>query len=514
MIGTARNLVRLFVIVWTLARHDALFLQELRDILPGLAVIGRLLSRRAMTGRPGQRLALALTALGPTFIKLGQALSTRSDLVGEQVAADLAQLQDKLPPFPGDEAVAIIEAQLGKPLGQVFSSFDRVAIAAASIAQVHFAVTIGGERVAVKVLRPGIEHAFRRDIDLLYWLTNLALRAQPRLRRLRPQEVVEIFERTCRIEMDLRMEAAAASELADNFRNDPWFRVPKVDWDRTAQQVLTLERIAGIKVDEIDRIRAAGHDPVRIMAIASAAFFNQVFRDGYFHADLHPGNLFVNEGGGVTVVDFGIMGRLDRVTRYYLADMLLGFLTGDYRRVAQVHFQAGYVPANQSLEVFTQACRAIGEPLLNKPLSEISVGRLLAQLFAVTEQFDMETQPQLLLLQKSMLTAEGVGRALNPAINMWELARPLIEDWMREHRGPEARVLDEIDGVVNAVRQLPEAVRGIQRTAELLERGLRLAPETIAALGQDRDRRRRAELWPIWGVLLALVAAVGWLALH
>ncbi len=511
MIRTLRNLFRLFVILWTLARHDALFLQELRDSLPGLALLGRLLTRQGVKGRQGQRLAAALTELGPTFIKLGQALSTRSDLVGEQIAEDLTQLQDRLPPFPGAAAVAIIEAQLEKPLAQLFSSFDTEAVAAASIAQVHFATTVSGEEVAVKVLRPGIERAFRRDIDLLYWLTALGLRAQPRLSRLRPTEVVEIFERTCRLEMDLRMEAAAASELAENFHGDPWFRVPRVDWDRTAQRVLTLERIHGTKVCDTTALTADGHDLKQITAIASASFFNQVFRDGYFHADLHPGNMFVNADGGVTVVDFGIMGRLDRATRYYLADMLLGFLTGDYRRVALVHFQAGYVPAHQSIEIFTQACRSIGQPLLNKPLNEISLGRLLAQLFAVTDQFEMETQPQLLLLQKSMLTAEGVGRALNPEINMWELARPLIEDWMREHRGPEARVIDEFEGLLTALRTLPAALRGTQRTADLLERGVRLSPETVATLIGSASSRQTA-LWPLWAAVIALGAMVGWLA--
>jgi len=510
MIRIARNLSRLFVIIRTLARHDALFLHEVRDTQPGLALIGLLISKRNVPGRPGQRLAAALSGLGPTFIKLGQALSTRSDLVGEEIAADLADLQDRLPPFPGEDAVAIIESQLGKPLDRLFASFDRISIAAASIAQVHFAVTIEGAEVAVKVLRPGIEYSFRRDIDLLYWLTELALRVQPRLRRLRPLEVVEMFERTTHIEMDLRMEAAAASELAGNFKDDPWFKVPHVDWDRTAQHVLTLERIRGIKVDEAEQLREAGHDPDQVMAIASAAFFNQVFRDGYFHADLHPGNLFVNDSGGVTVVDFGIMGRLDRTTRYYLADMLLGFLTGDYRRVALVHFEAGYVPANQSLEMFTQAARSIGEPLLNKPLNEISVGRLLAQLFAVTEQFEMETQPQLLLLQKSMLTAEGVGRALNPNMNMWEMARPLIEAWMREHRGPEARMLNEAEGIIHALRQLPDVIRGTQRTAELLEKGLRLDAETIAALARAQERHH-ATLWPLWLAIAGLTAAVMWL---
>ncbi|MEI8393336.1 MAG: 2-polyprenylphenol 6-hydroxylase [Rhodospirillaceae bacterium] len=511
MIRTARNLGRLFVIIRTLARHDALFPSELGDMLPGLALFARLISRRGVAGRPGQRLAGALAELGPTFIKLGQALSTRSDLVGAEIAADLARLQDRLPPFSGDTAAAIVEEQLEKPLDRIFQSFDRNAIAAASIAQVHFAVTIDGKEVAVKILRPGIEHAFRRDVNLLYWLTEMALRLQPRLRRLRPIEIVEMFERTTGIEMDLRMEAAAASELAANFRDDPWFRVPRVDWDRTAKHVLTLERIHGIKVDETEKLLAAGHDLSKVTAIASAAYFNQVFRDGYFHADLHPGNLFVNETGGVTAVDFGIMGRLDRTTRYYLADMLLGFLTGDYRRVAQVHFQAGYVASHQSQEMFTQACRAIGEPLLNKPLNEISVGRLLAQLFAVTEQFEMETQPQLLLLQKSMLTAEGVGRALNPEINMWELARPLIENWMREHRGPEAHVLDEAEAFFKALRQVPEAIRSTKRTVELLERGIRLDPDTVAALVQAGSRRYRTELWALWGAVAALAGTVAWL---
>ncbi|MBI1209335.1 MAG: 2-polyprenylphenol 6-hydroxylase [Azospirillum sp.] len=508
MIRTARNLFRLFVIGRTLARHDALFLAELRDVLPGLAFFGRLLSRKGVPGRPGQRLAAALRELGPTFIKLGQLLSTRSDLVGDQIAIDLAQLQDRLPPFPAEQARAIIETQLGRPISVLFQSFDDTPVAAASIAQVHFAVTADGREVAVKVLRPGIEHGFRRDVDLFRWLAEFALMAQPALKRLKPTEIVDMFERTTRVEMDLRLEASAASEFGDNFEGDPEFVIPKIDWDRTAQRVLAIERIRGIKVDEVERIRKAGFDPDRILAMASAAFFNQVFRDGFFHADLHPGNLFVNHDGRIAAVDFGIMGRLDRATRTYLADMLVGFLTGDYRRVALVHFQAGYVPAHHSIDDFTQAARAIGEPLLNKPLNEISVGRLLAQLFAVTEQFDMETQPQLLLLQKSMLTAEGVGRILNPSVNMWELARPLIEEWMRENRGPEARMLDEVEAMVGAIRRLPAVMRELERSAEMLAgHGLRLHPETVKLLDEASARRRRFELGPLW-LALAILAVV------
>ncbi|WP_029009519.1 2-polyprenylphenol 6-hydroxylase [Azospirillum halopraeferens] len=508
MIRTARTLYRMAVIARTLARHNALP-ETLADLGPGLALAWRTVARRDTPGRTGQRLAAALRDLGPSFIKLGQMLSTRSDLVGERMAADLAELQDKLPPFPGHAARAIVEAELGRPIESLFLSFDDKPVAAASIAQVHFAVTTDGREVAVKVLRPGIERAFERDIDLFCWLAEWGERVWPKLKRLRPREVVDIFARTSRLEMDLRMEAAAASELAQNFEGDPTFLIPRIDWDRTARRVLTLERIRGVKVDEMERMVEAGYDRDEILAKASAGFFNQVFRDGFFHADLHPGNLFVVENGNIAAVDFGIMGRLDRATRYYLADMLIGFLTGDYRRVALVHFQAGYVPAHQSIELFTQACRAIGEPLQNKPLNEISVGRLLAQLFAVTEQFEMETQPQLLLLQKSMLTAEGVGRILNPNVNMWELARPLIEEWMRENRGPEAQLLDDVEAAVRTLRRLPGLVEEAERAASrLASDGVRLHPDSVNAIVDARTRRRRAELIPVWGAIVFLALLV------
>ncbi|KZD12896.1 2-polyprenylphenol 6-hydroxylase [Oceanibaculum pacificum] len=512
MIRALRNTVRLLRIGRTLARHDALFPLELFPAYPLLGWVSRIFSRKGVPGRPGERLAAALHEMGPSFIKLGQTLATRSDLIGEEISADLSRLQDRLPPFPGVEARRTIELELGQPLESLFAAFDEAPVAAASISQVHFAETLEGEKVAVKVLRPGIELAFARDLDLFAWIAALVERTQPQLRRLKPREVVAIFAATVRAEMDLRFEAAAAAELAENFADYDGFRVPRIDWPRTARRVLTLERIDGHRIDDVEILLAAGHDPDLLLKRSAEVFFLQVFRDGFFHADMHPGNMFVDAAGDLRPVDFGIMGRLDVKTRYFLADMMVGFLNGDYRRVAEVHFQAGYVPADQSIDDFTQACRSIGAPILGRPLHEISVARLLAQLFQVTEAFQMETQPQLLLLQKTMLVAEGVGRRLNPRLNMWELARPLIERWMREHRGPEARIRQAALDIGHVVERLPALLGQMERAADRLAdpAGVKLHPDTAAAL----LRRRRAGLvaqWPVWAAL-ALVLAIALLS--
>jgi len=507
LLRAGRNLARLSQIALTLARYDALFpLEDVAGMAPILA-LARLARRRPPPPQqPGERLAAALQALGPSFIKLGQALSTRADLLGEEIATDLSALQDRLPPFPGVAARATIAAELGAPVERLFESFEDAPVAAASIAQVHLAVTSEGRPVAVKVLRPGVKRAFARDLDLFNWIANLIERTQPPLRRLKPVAVVETFKETVWLEMDLRSEAAAASELRRNLAGDPDFRVPEVDWRRTSRQVMTSERVSGIPIDERERLIAAGHEPHAILEKAANSFFKQVFRDGFFHADLHPGNLFVAEDGAIVAVDFGIMGRLDRKTRFYLADMLLGFLKGDYRRVAEVHFEAGYVPPRQSHEAFAQACRSIGEPILERPLHEISLARLLAQLFEVTERFEMETQPQLLLLQKTMLVAEGVGRRLDPSVNMWMLARPLIEDWMRENRGVEARVVDAATTAASLLERLPALMHNLEHAVSILvNEGLQLDEEAIVAL---RERRQAALLLavPIWLAAVALLA--------
>jgi ubiquinone biosynthesis protein len=515
MVRAIRNLLRLFGVGWTLARFGALFPLEQLHHAPALGVLARLslVVRRRDHGRlrPGERLAAALVALGPSFIKFGQSLATRSDLIGDDISRDLSRLQDKLPPFSHALAKATVEDELEASLADSFLSFDETPVAAASIAQVHYAVTPDGAEVAVKVLRPGIEASFARDIDLFRWIAGVMETHLPWVRRLRPVEVVELFAETVQGEMDMRMEAAAAAELAENFVDDPDFKVPRVDWQRTTRRVLTLERLRGHRPDDLEALRAEGHDPTEILRKSACIFFNQVFRDGYFHADMHPGNVFILEDGRVAPVDFGIMGRLDVKTRHFLADMLIGFLTGDYKRVSEVHFRAGYVPAHKSVDAFAQACRSIGEPILGRPLSEISLANLLARLFRVTEQFEMQTQPQLLLLQKTMLVAEGVGRQVNDQVNIWELARPLIEQWMIENRSPQARVRQAAVDALAFAERLPALTERAERAInDLADGGLRLHPDTVRQFAEV-NRGRRTFGWSILLVVLvaALVVAVG-----
>jgi ubiquinone biosynthesis protein len=499
-----RNIARLAKVARTLARHGALapFSRQIEGAgLAPLIVLGaRLFSRGAgSAGRPGERLAGALIDLGPVFIKLGQLLSTRSDILGEEVTQDLARLQDRLPPFPGREARAILESELGQPVEALFLEFDETPVSAASIAQVHLAVTAEGAPVAVKILRPGIEEAFARDIDLMFWIAEWIEAKQPRLRRFKPLAVVTTFRAMSRVEIDLRLEAAAAAELAGNFTGDPTYRVPAVDWRLTTRRVLTLERLSGIRMDDREAMLAAGIDVDQVLARAAAVFFKQAFRDGFFHGDQHPGNMFVDAEGNIGAVDFGIMGRLDRKTRYYLADMLLGFLERDYRRVAEVQFAAGFVPSDQSLEEFTQACRSIGEPIFGRPLAEISFAQVLGQLLRLAEAFEMEAQPQLLLLQKNMLMAEGVSRQLNPDLNIWTLAQPLIEDWMRQNRGPEARIADAARDLGRIAQRLPDLVADLEAAAaNIARKGVRLDPDSLAALRRMNGGDRRFIGWQIW----------------
>ncbi len=509
MFRGARHFLRLFRAARTLAQYDALFPLEVLEVSPllvrAIRVLGRVSRKKNTDDRPqGVRLTAALQALGPSFIKLGQALATRPDLVGESVADDLTALQDRLPPFAGSEARAIIEQQLGASIESLFAEFDDQPIAAASIAQVHRATTSEGREVAVKVLRPNIEKKFAPDLAAFRWLAELVDRKLPDARRLRPVEVVEALTETVALEMDLRLEAAAASELRENTKEDPGFSVPEVDWPRTSKRVLTIEWVDGIPIGDRARLVEAGQDMEHLAATLIGSFLLQAMRDGFFHADLHQGNLFVDEAGTIVAVDFGIMGRVDRATRRYLAETLRGFHTGDYRRIAEVHFEAGYVPRHKSVGTFAQALRAIGEPIAGRPVKDISFGKLMGQLFLTTAQFDMQTQPELILLQKTMVMVEGLSLQLNPDINMWDVSPPILENWMQSNMGPTARAREGLEAALSLARNLPRlAHEAEQRINDLTARGIKLAPEAVEALARANRGHRRTQ-----NVLLGVIAAL------
>ena len=475
MLTNLKYSLRLFGMGWVLARHGALFGLEALHVSPTLLWFLRRIARPHKGKRRGQRLASALTALGPTFIKAGQALSTRADLIGEDIARDLTELQDNVPPFASKLARAIVEEQLDAPIETFFTQFDEDPIAAASIAQVHFAVTKDGREVAVKILRPNVERAFQRDIDVMFWIARIVERRLPQYRRLKPVKVVETFAETIRIELDLRFEAAAGEELRLNTKNDADFYVPTVDWELTRRRVLVTERLRGISAGDIEGLKAAGLDLDKIMESAAKSFFNQVFRDGFFHADMHPGNLFVLPDGRLAPVDFGIMGRIDHANQLLLAQILWAFFRGDFKKVAQLHHDAGWIPPHVSVEAFAQACRAVGAPIMGKAMNEISAGRLLGQLIGIAQMFEMEAQPHLLLLQKTMMTAEGVGRSLNPNINMWELSEPLIREWAKANLSPRARAKTFMSEAAELIHEAPRMLRQLK---ELLERELEKRSES------------------------------------
>jgi len=405
--------------------------------------------------------AEAFQAIGPAAIKFGQALATRPDLVGEEAAHDLALLQDSLPPAPFDKIKAAIEQGLGKPLDQIFAEVDPEPVGAASIAQVHRATTTEGRLVAVKVLRPNIEEDFAAAIDTYEWAAAQVEAMGGEVARLRPRMVVATFRQWTNRELDLRQEAASASELRENLEAESGFFVPAIDWSRTARRVLTLEWIDGIKLTDRNALIEAGHDLKALAAILVRAFLRQAVVDGFFHADLHQGNLFALPDGRLAAIDFGIMGRVDRQARIWLAEILYGLLTGNYRRVAEIHFEAQYVPPHHSIEEFATALRAVGEPMRGMAAKDVSLGQMLDGLFKITRDFDMPTQPHLLLLQKTMVMEEGVATALDPDINMWETAEPFLTEWVRSELGPEARIADEIVRTVRTLRRLPELIRRI-----------------------------------------------------
>jgi ubiquinone biosynthesis protein len=475
----------------------------------------RLLAKGSARKRErSERLSSAVARLGPSYVKLGQFLATRPDVVGAEIANDLAKLQDRMATFPKAQSVAAIEGSLGRPVSELYLSLGEP-VAAASIAQVHPAEALkDGEtrKVAVKVIRPGVRRRFFQDLEGFFLAARLQEKFVPSTRRLRPVQVTEILEQTTKIEMDLRLEAAALSEIGENTAADPGFRVPSVDWERTGRDVLTLEWIDGVKMSDIDGLRAAGHDLDALAATLVQSFLRHTLRDGFFHADMHPGNLFVEADGTIVGVDFGITGRLGKKERRFLAEILYGFITRDYRRVADVHFEAGYVPRKHDPASFAQAIRAIGEPIHGQPAETISMAKLLTLLFEVTELFDMEARPELVMLQKTMVVVEGVARTLDPAFNMWKTAEPVVGGWIRDNLGPKGLLIDARDGVnalVALARQAPELAERTERLSReidtMAEHGLRFDEDTARRIGKAEARATRWGRVALWVIALALV---------
>ena len=515
--STLGNLFSLARAGYVLAREGVISALP-SDPLPPPARFGQKLAglirrSRAKTATRSEKLSIALNRLGPSWVKLGQFLATRPDVVGSEIARDLELLQDRMQPFSRDEAIRQIKASLGRPLEELFSDFSEP-VAAASVAQVHKAVRArDGETVAVKVIRPGVRPRFRRDLETFYTLARLQEKHIPASRRLRPVAVADTLAQSAKIEMDMRLEAAAFSELGENTKDDPGFRVPQVDWELSGRDCVTMEWVEGLKLSNVEGIRAAGHDLEQLAATLVQSFLRHTLRDGFFHADMHPGNLFVDPAGDIVAVDLGIAGRLGKKERRFLAEILYGFITRDYTRVAEVHFEAGYVPAHHDVASFAQAIRAIGEPIHGQSAETISMAKLLTLLFEVTDLFDMETRPELLLLQKTMVVVEGVARTLDPHFNMWKTAEPVVGDWIRRNLGPAAIATDARDGLkagLHLARQLPELSERAEKLAlemaEMGETGFRLSPETVEKIGKAEARHSR------WGhiALWAIAAMLAW----
>jgi len=444
----------------------------------------------------------ALTALGPAYIKFGQILSTRPDVVGNELAAQMRILQDKLPPFAMAEAKKMIEAELNKPLNETFQEFSEP-VAAASIAQVHRAkLASDGSDVAVKVLRPGIEKAFRRDIDAFYFAAKMVELLAPSSRRLRPVEVIQHFEGVVLGELDLRLESSSAGEFGKNTENDAGFQLPKVNWSLSGKSIMTLDWVEGISAGDNSALDAAGHSRKNISERLLQLFLQHALRDGFFHADLHQGNLKIASNGDIIAYDFGIMGRIDEYTRRVYAEILFGFIRRDYKRVAEVHFEAGYVPADKDVDEFAQALRAVGEPIFGMDATQISMGRVLTYLFNVTEQFGMETRTELILLQRTMVVVEGVARSLHPQINIWEVASPIVQDYIKQSIGPKALARD----LLNTIRVLARFGPKLPQIAEAALIKTYNTPQLNEKYPPSRKR------WVLFALIVGLL--IGWLVPH
>ena len=516
MISALSHLTRLARAGFVFAREGVFALVDTRPLpLPAKTAIAlaRLIERP--TAKDGSsRLAAALTKLGPTYVKLGQFLATRPDVVGRAIARDLESLQDKMAPFPQSEAEAVVAAAFGKPVADVYASFGP-AVAAASIAQVHRAEVAQqgvNKPMAVKILRPNIERRFKSDLDAFFYAARKAESLSIEAQRLRPVEAVATLARSVTMEMDFRLEAAALSEMAENTRADLDFRVPTVDWDRTAREVLTLEWIDGTPLNDRAALEARGLDLPALGHTVLQSFLRHALRDGFFHADMHPGNLFVDDDGRLVAVDFGIMGRLGPKERRFLAEILFGFITRDYQRTAQVHFDAGYVPRHHSVDSFAQAIRAIGEPIHNRTAEDISMAKLLMLLFEITGLFDMRMRPELLLLQKTMVVVEGVARTLDPKLDMWSVSEPVVREWIERNLGPVGKLEDVAEGAGEIGRFVAQVPALLSRAATLIDQldditrdGLVLSPETVEAIGRAEQRRNRWTAVGVWMIVIVLI---------
>jgi len=477
--------------------------------------LARLIERPGV--KSGPRLSAALTRLGPAYLKLGQFLATRPDVVGVAMARDLESLQDRLPPFSKTEAETVIALSLERPVSQIFVSLSPP-VAAASIAQVHRGETERDgvrKQVAVKVLRPNVASRFTRDLSDFLFVAEKAETYSAEARRLRLVEIINTMSRSVKMEMDLRLEAAALSEMAENTAGDPDFRVPSVDWDRTTHNVLTMEWIDGIALNDHRRLAAAEVDLPDLGRKVIQSFLRHALRDGFFHADMHPGNLFLDTSGRLVAVDFGIMGRLEMKERRFLAEILLGFITRNYRRVAEVHFEAGYVPAHHSVENFAQAIRAIGEPIHNRTAEEISMAKLLTLLLEVTALFDMQTRPELILLQKTMVVVEGVARSFDPKLDIWTVADPVVREWIERNLGPVGQIQSAAAGAGELGRVLSNlpsigarSTLVLQQIEAMTRNGLVLSPETIAALGRSERSKSRGRTVALWIIALAIIGVL------
>ena len=448
----------------------------------------------------------AFREIGPAAIKLGQTLATRPDLVGEEAAHNLLTLQDSLPPEKFERIYDEIDHSLNKPAAELFEYVDPEPVGAASIAQVHRARTTDGRDVAVKVLRPGIREQFARDIETYEWAAAHLEALGGEAARLRPQLVIANLKRWTLRELDLRREAASASELKEAMAAVEGYHIPAIDWDRTSGRVLTLEWVDGIKISDVEALKAAGHDTGKLAEKLVLTFLRQAISEGFFHADMHQGNLFVRPDGSIVAIDFGIMGRINRQARLWLAEILYGLTTGNYRRVAEIHFEAQYVPSYHNVDEFATALRAVGEPTRGKPVSELSVGQMLDSLFAITRDFDMQTQPHLLLLQKTMVMVEGVATSLNPAINMWDVAAPYVGEWIRGELGPEAALADGLRDRMKTLALIPDLIKRLDD--QLPKKGGAPPPPPLPEIELVWEKRSGGNGWR-YSLIALLAAAAG-----